>query len=281
MMRQIVKLMVFLLLVAVVLVPVCCLIGQLGQMIQPPVQENTPPSFSFPAQEEKEEQEVLTARQVVECFAAERGIDLSEYPESLLSLLERNPETEDFVLHYPLEKDSKPNVDMAQYANSPHVPLLMQWDRRWGYIPYGDDVAGLTGCGPVCLAMAGFYVTGDSKFSPDKILAFAKQAGYCVPGNGTAWTLISEGGKTLGLDVTEIPLDKNRIFVNLDMGNPIICVMGPGDFTSTGHYIVLAGTQEGFLVVNDPNSNGNSQRLWSYEAIKDQIRNLWVIRAKG
>ena len=90
--------------------------------------------------------------------------------------------------------------------------------------------------------------------------------------------MISEGGVKLGLDVTEIPLVKKRIMDNLEVGNPIICSMRAGDFTTTGHYIVRVGCEDGLIRVNDPNSYANSETLWSYEQIEGQIRNLWVIR---
>ena len=218
------------------------------------------------------------AETLVRTYAHEHGIPFSAWPESLIQLLERNPETETFVLEYPEKKDQTFTVDLSDYLNSAAVPLFLQWDQRWGYIPYGSNVAGLTGCGPVCLSMVAFYLTGDENMSPDKMLAFAEENGYCVPGNGTSWSLISEGAVTLGFDVTEIPLVKSRIFDNLEVGNPIICAMGPGDFTTTGHYIVLTGVQEGLLRINDPNSLENSQKLWRFEDIQDQFRNLWVIR---
>ena len=82
----------------------------------------------------------------------------------------------------------------------------------------------------------------------------------------------------LGLDVTEIPLVKKRITDNLEVGNPIICAMGEGNFTTSGHYIVLVGLEDGLIRVNDPNSYANSEKLWSYEELEGQIRNLWVIR---
>ena len=53
--------------------------------------------------------------------------------------------------------------------------------------------------------------------------------------------------------------------------------MGPGDFTSSGHYIVLTGVEDGSFRVNDPNSRLRSQRLWSYEELEGQIRNIWAI----
>ena len=110
------------------------------------------------------------------------------------------------------------------------------------------------------------------------MVEFAITNGYCVPGNGTAWTLISEGGERLGLDVTEIPLVKSRVMDNLEVGNPIICIMGPGDFTSEGHYIVMVGCENGLISINDPHSYARSERLWAFDDIKAQIRNLWVIR---
>lgn len=218
------------------------------------------------------------ANSTVLAFAQAHHLDYDIYPESLIDLLKRNPETEAFVLNYPLEYDKEHLVDLSEYENSEGVPLFMQWDQRWGYTTYGNDVAGLTACGPVCLSMAAYYLTGDDAFSPDKMISFAIDNGYCTTGSGSSWTLISEGGVKLGFDVTEIPLDEARIISNLEVNNPIICVMGPGDFTTTGHYIVLSGYKNGMIRVNDPNSKANSAKLWAYEEIKDQIRNLWVIR---
>ena len=213
----------------------------------------------------------------VKKFAEENGTFYGKYPRSLIDLLERNPETEKFVLEYPFREEQEPSA--FQYDLSAGVPLMMQWDQRWGYTGYGSDMMAITGCGPMCLAMAGYYVTGgDEAFHPEKIAAFAERNGYYSKGNGSSWTLISEGGVSLGLDVTEIPLVKKRIMDNLEVGNPIICSMRAGDFTTSGHYIVLVGCEDGMIRVNDPNSYANSEKLWSYEQIEGQIRNLWVIR---
>lgn len=220
------------------------------------------------------------ARFEIQSFAAKNDLTLADYPESMVALYERNHEARDFALHYPLEYGRDHQVDMSPYQNAEGVPLFMQWDRQWGYLDYGNDVVGVAGCGPVCLAMAGYAVTGDETvFRPDNVVEFALKKGYCVPGSGSSWTLIGEGGRQLGLDVVQIPLDQNRIIKNLEVGNPIICVMGPGTFTTTGHFIVLAGMEDGKFRINDPNSRARSERLWEYDEFQDQIRNLWVIRA--
>ena len=218
------------------------------------------------------------AEMTVHTYAVAHGLSYSDYPESLILLLERNPETEQFVLEYPLKKDDSPAIDLSEYNTSDSVPLFMQWDQRWGYLDYGDGIAGITGCGPLCLSMAAFYLTGSEEYSPEKMLDFAARNGYYASGYGSSWTLISEGAVKLGFDVTELPLVKKRIFDNLEAKNPIICVMGPGDFTTTGHFIVLTGTENGLIQVNDPNSTENSKKLWHYEDIEGQIKNLWAIR---
>jgi len=210
-------------------------------------------------------------------YAKAHGLSWNDYPESLIALLERNPETEQFVLEYPTASQQTFTTDLSEYESCETVPLFLQWDQRWGYIRYGSDVAGLTGCGPMCLAMCCFYLTGDDAYSPANMLRFASDHGYYVPGSGSSWTLVSQGGVKLGFTVTELPLDENRIRNALMAGTPIICAVGPGDFTTTGHYIVLTDWEDGQLRVNDPNSRGNSEKLWTYEQIQGQIRNLWSI----
>ena len=125
--------------------------------------------------------------------------------------------------------------------------------------------------------MVGYYLTGEETMNPAEIAQFARQNGYYADGYGSSWTLISQGGVELGLQVTELPLVKKKLVDALEAGNPIILAMGKGDFTTTGHYIVLTGLENGLFRVNDPNSIANSRRLWSYEEIESQIRNIWEI----
>ena len=194
-------------------------------------------------------------------FALENRILITEWPEELVDLLDKNPETKDFVLNYPLLKDSAPEIDLSEHIDTDHVPLLLQWDQRWGYNQYAGELMGLSGCGPTCLSMVCLYLLDDPTYTPKYIAEFAEENGYSVDGNGSAWTLISSGGVELGLDVTEIPLDENRIIRNLEVGNPIICVVGPGDFTTTGHFIIITGYEDGMVTVNDPNSNARSDYI--------------------
>lgn len=210
----------------------------------------------------------------VKSFADENDLHFAQYPESLIELLERNPETEDFVLQYPLRENQEP--DLSGYDRK-RVPLFLQWDPMWGYERYGSDFLAVTGCGPTCLAMAGYYLTGSKNMNPRDIAVFAEDNGYYASGYGSSWTLISEGSTKLGLKAAELPLVKKKMTDALEAGRPVILAMGAGDFTTTGHYIVLIGLENGFFKVNDPNSRENSRKLWSYEQLEGQIRNIWEI----
>lgn len=211
----------------------------------------------------------------VKAYAEEHDLSIAQYPQSLIALLERNPETETFVLEYPFREETK--VNLFAYENSREVPLFLQWDPMWGYEKYGSDVIGITGCGPTCLAMVGYHLTGSEDMTPDKIAAFAQKNGYYASGYGSSWTLISEGSAALGLKATELPLVKKKMTDALEAGNPIILALGPGDFTTTGHYIVLTGWDGAAFRVNDPNSRNNSEKPWTYEELEGQIRNIWAI----
>lgn len=212
--------------------------------------------------------------------AAETGHDISDYPEALLMLYIKNPDARQFVLDYFSAKDNEAQIDLSEYSDSDSVPLLMQWDERWGYTSYSGNLFGLSGCGPTCLSMVAIYLTGDTSLSPKYMAEFSTENGYSTNGNGTAWALFSEGSAELGLSAQELPLSEGIIDSHLASGEPVVCIMGPGDFTDSGHYIVLTGVKDGEYTVNDPNSYKNSERTWSYEDISGQIRNLWAFAVR-
>lgn len=174
------------------------------------------------------------AQRELDSYAEKNDASLDDYPDALVQLYARNPDARDFVRDYPKKKDLTPTIDLSGLAGSETVPLLLQWDERWGYREYNESIIGLAGCGPTCLSMVTIYLTGDTTKDPLWMCQFAEAHQFNVPGSGSKWALISEGGRMLGLDVTQIPLDKDRIYRNLDVGNPIIVVVGPGDFTTDG-----------------------------------------------
>lgn len=201
--------------------------------------------------------------------------NLGEYPESLLELVLKNPETLDFVLDYPNRKNQETAIDIENDYKKGEVPLLLQWDKRWGYDSYGERMIAVNGCGPTSLSMVAVYLTGDTSYNPKKVAEFSQKEGYLDENANTAWDLMTTGAAKLGLRAREIPLDEVVMSNELQKGNLIICSVGKGDFTETGHFIVLTGYQGGMFTVNDPNSIIRSSERWYYSTLSPQIKNLW------
>lgn len=197
------------------------------------------------------------------------------YPKTMLEALEKNPEIQDFVKNYP---DSEPVVQggISDEEKAAEHPLFLQWDARWGYVSYGDDNIGLSGCGPACLSMVIFSLTRNESATPDAIAGYSMNMGYYEYGAGTSWNLMTDAAAQYGVMAEGLALSEGIMKEHLDNGHMIICSMGPGDFTTTGHFIVIYGyDQDGFLV-NDPYSRIRSNRTWDYDTISGQIRGMWV-----
>lgn len=201
------------------------------------------------------------------------------YPTDLLKMLSRNEDMLDFVLGYPENRGRVLAEDIGEVEKGT-VPLLLQYDPRWGYGAYGSSTVAVSGCGPACLAMVIAGLTGDNSVTPYDVARYANAHGYYVPGAGTAWTLMSKGSAHFGVIGEELPLVESIMKRELAEGRPIICSVGPGDFTTAGHFIVLTGVEDGQFTVNDPNSPQRSEMLWDYETLEPQISNLWSFQAE-
>ena len=197
------------------------------------------------------------------------------YPESLISLVERNPETKDFVLDYPKYKGLQ-DIDLSKEVTQGEIPHFLQWDKRWGYETYGSDFLAVTGCGPTCLSMVTCGLTGDTQWNPYEVAKMAEENGYYVDGSGSSWELMSSGAEKLGLTVSAVSFDEEHIRAVLESGQPIICVMGPGDFTDAGHFLVLTGVDKnGDIILRDPNSLERTKQHWDLQKLMNQMKNLW------
>lgn len=202
------------------------------------------------------------------------------YPENLIKLIAKSPEAIDFAIEYPFKRGQSNTtvVDISGDYTEGEIPLLLQWDDRWGYVSYGDDIIALDGCGPTCLSMVAVGLTGNVKWTPVRVARMSQTQGHYVEDQGTAWTLMHEGCKQLGLEAKVIGLSEEEMATELRAGRPIIASMAPGDFTDSGHFIVFTEYKDGKFYVNDPNSLKNSEVGWEYDRIKTQIKNMWSYR---
>ena len=199
----------------------------------------------------------------------------TQYPKQLQELALKNEEALEFVYDYPAEHVKEHTIDLTEEASMDSVPLFVQWDKRWGYEKYSGNFFAASGCGPTTLSMVVVYLTHNREASPIAVAKYSKEAGYSVDGSGSSWTLISEGCMHYGVKAKAVALDESRMKAELDAGHPIVINVGPGDFTDTGHFMVITGYDDEGFSINDPNSIEKSGKRWLFKNISSQIRAVW------
>lgn len=204
-------------------------------------------------------------------------------PPRLVELATTNTETMDFVAGYlthGLQRQvDHETIDLSGDVRQGSIPLFLQWDKRWGYSYYGTSIMAVSGCGPTTLSMVAVGLTGNAAYNPRYVADFAMANNYIATNNASLWTLMSIGSREFGLVPRELILDANAIRSALNRGEPVVVVVGPGDFTTGGHFIVLTGlTPDGYVLINDSNSPRNSAMGWDLERIMSQTNNLWAFR---
>ena len=231
-----------------------------------------------PVKREREEA-VAKIKELSRYFPALYHVYTNEekYPIEILLSLAGNPEMTDFAYGY-LTSDGSVTGGFTEEEQPEDYPLFLQWDIRWGYMPYGErGVVGSSGCGPACLSMAVFYLTGNRECTPDTIAQYSLDEGHYVNGVGTAWALLDNYPTEFGLSVTHPVKNEEVIKSHLDQGNILICSVRPGDFTSEGHFIVIYGYDENGFKINDPKCVYRSRLSWTYAQIKDDIKRIWSV----
>lgn len=220
---------------------------------------------------------------VIDQYAADHGLESYAYPMEIVNLLMSNHETLDFVLHYPEavgtqdSADYPGTIDVSGDYSPVRMPEYYQYDIRWGYKSYGGSVMGMTGGGPTTLSMVASYLLSNPDLNPAWMAGYAENNGFMIDG-GTDWMLMTEGAIGLGIDVTPITADRDRVDRNLDVGNVIVCLMGPGDFTDTVQFIVIAGKTDDGYVIRDPGSPSRTAATWDFDTIASQMTGCWVMR---
>lgn len=201
------------------------------------------------------------------------------FPEYLLKSLSNNSELINFVLKYPEEINNEHSsfVNVLGDYVVGEIPHFVQWDDRWGYYPYGDDIMGISGCGPTSLSMVMVALTGKAQYTPVAIADFATDNGYYYEGKGTTWELFNTGVTMLGLKVRTIGLSEESMISAINNGEYLILSMGPGIFTTQGHYIVIYGYENGAFLIKDPNSIIRTNTVFKFSEISDQIKNIWAL----
>ncbi|MEA4919394.1 MAG: C39 family peptidase [Clostridiaceae bacterium] len=130
-----------------------------------------------------------------------------------------------------------------------------QVDPRWKAIPYtidGDaiETIGYSGCGPTCAAMI-VATWCDPKITPVEMAAYAIATGTRTADNGTDWGFYGKVANKYSLKYKQTYYNAEAL-ERVNSGGVVICSMGPGRWTKSGHYVLWYGVEGNNVLVNDP-----------------------------
>ena len=207
----------------------------------------------------------------------EPGWHFAFAPKAVRDKLKTCPEALEWAAEYYYKWDKVADDDISADVAEGGYPMFVQWDQRWGYRLYGNNFMAVNGCGPTALAIVYAGLTGNADVTPHDVSVYSVNNGLYVPTVGSRWDLMQFGGEHLGLKVEALNMNWDQAKAALQAGKPIVCKVGPGDFTTGGHFIVVTAIDEdGMCTVRDPNSKLNSEKLWEFDRIVSQTDFAWA-----
>lgn len=147
-----------------------------------------------------------------------------------------------------------------------------QGEEPWADALYGRDPISGYGCGPTAMSMVVSSLSGQV-VDPAQMAEIASQEGYWAPSSGSYLSIVQGLGQQFGLEAQSCgEITADDLCRRLASGELLVALMGPGHFTSGGHFIVLRGVSlTGEILVADPNSRDRSLALWDPQLILDEL----------
>ena len=171
--------------------------------------------------------------------------------------------------------------DFGEYYYSSNVSVQQYQGSR------GPATIQSHGCGPTSLSIVLSTFAGKD-ISPITVTQEVCQIGGCTS-NGSYFGSLKTVAENYGYNAEWVTWKESEKVVSaLGSGKSlVIALMGPGTFTTGGHYIVLTGTRsDGFVSVADPGSRARTQTKWfSFNHIveqtkKDYTDNVFLVISK-
>lgn len=166
--------------------------------------------------------------------------------------------------------------------------FYLQIDERWAEKYYGGtDTIAKYACGPTCMSIVISSLT-DIRIDPVQMSTWAKNNGYWFDKSGSLHSLIPDAAKAFGLEaegVENTAQASAKLKKALEDGKFVVALMGKGQFTQSGHFIVLRGlTEDGKVLVADPASQDRTDKTWELATIIEEAKTwaaangpFWII----
>ena len=170
------------------------------------------------------------------------------------------------------------------------IMYFNQCDPRWGGEDYSARGEKTTicesGCAPTAMAMAITALKGKIVLPPE-LAKWSLKNGYKAYRQGTYYAFFKACGAVYGVRAEQLNYRNLRKYNDekvhqraidcLSKGALLICCMGRGLWTRSGHFILVYGIWGGEVFIKDPASRAWSRSLGEYLRFKREIKYYFSI----
>lgn len=167
----------------------------------------------------------------------------------------------------------------------------MQTDPKWKNVDYSapgeTTTIGKAGCGCVSAAMV-IATLRDENVTPLDTCKWSLENGYKALRSGTYYSYFVPQLAQYDIECERLnfsniygkPKAKEHDIVKeyLEKGHMVIACMGKGLWTKSGHYILAWGIEDGYVLINDPNSKSANKTKAPWETFISQVKYYFVIK---
>ena len=166
----------------------------------------------------------------------------------------------------------------------------LQTDPRWknhNYSAKGEKkTIGSSGCGPTAAAMV-IATLQDKNVTPVTTAQWSMAHAYKALNQGTYYTYFIPQMSVYGITCKRLNTSNlygksssaahTEALNALKNGDWVIACMGKGNWTSSGHFILLYGYVNGYVYINDPASTKATRVKNTWALFASQVKYMWTI----
>lgn len=187
------------------------------------------------------------------------------------------------------KKLSTSTSSLAQVNITKPISYL-QTDPKWknhNYSAQGEKkTIGSSGCGVTASAMV-IATLKDKSVTPVTTAEWSMAHGYKALNQGTYYSYFVPQFSVYGIGCKM--LNQTNLYGKsssaahtealnaLKRGNWVIACMGKGNWTSSGHFILLYKYENGYIYINDPASTNAARIKNTWALFSKQVKYMWVI----
>lgn len=170
----------------------------------------------------------------------------------------------------------------------------LQTDARWKNINYSapgeSTTVGKAGCGPASMAMV-IATWADPAVTPAVTAVWSLDHGYKAKNQGTYYSYFKPQGAAYGLTAEQLNGSSLRnmtaaeagpyhekALASVRAGDYAICCMGPGNWTSSGHFVLWWNESGGTVRINDPAGNRAGRIRAPLTLLQSEVKYYFLCR---